>query len=143
MPAMFHLRLSHGQFAAWLALATVTLVRAESPTVNAPPLSTETAQQELYPLEWLTRSPSWRIWEFDGLISGAGPDPMPLGRLAGFRSLWPEINVWSSAAPLLTADLGRLAPDAGNASGLRPEGDKHVAKSNTDLEWAALNSKLS
>src|SRR5205807_644399 len=89
-----------------------------------------------------TRSPAWGTWELDGLLSCARPDPTPLERLAPFRSLWPEINVWSSAAPLLTADIGRLAPDASLTSGLRPEGDKHVAKSNTDFEWAALNSKI-
>jgi hypothetical protein len=62
---------------------------------------------------------------------------------AAIRLFWPEINVWSDAAPLLTSDFGRLAPGTGVTSGLLPDGDKHVAKSNTDFEWAALNSKIS
>jgi hypothetical protein len=136
---MFYFRPSRRLLAAWLALAAGVLVRAESPTTNAPPRWSDDPQQALYPLEWLTRSPEWGR---DGLISDAGPDPTPLKRLAAFRSLWPEINVWSSAVPLLTADLGRLAPEKGLMPGLRPEGDKHVAKSDTDLEWAALNSKI-
>src|SRR5262249_54360802 len=46
------------------------------------------------------------------------------------------------AVPLVTADPRRLAPGTSLTPGLRPEGDKHVAKSNTHFEWAALNSKI-
>jgi hypothetical protein len=43
----------------------------------------------------------------------------------------------------LTANLGRPAPDPWAAApALRPDGDKRVAKSNTDGDWGALNSKI-
>jgi hypothetical protein len=95
--------------------------------------------QPLYPLEYVARFGT----TLDGflepdLMSGRNDEQ----RMAALRAFWPEINVWSSAAPLLTSDLGRLAPDSRSMSGLRPEGDKHVAKSSADFEWAALNSRI-
>jgi hypothetical protein len=103
---------------------------AAAPTAETPPL---------FVLEPLTHFGT----TLDGLlepdfVSGTTHDQ----RVPVLRSMWPEVNVWSDAAPLLTGDFSRLAADTGVMSGLRPDGDKHVAKSNTDFEWAALNSKI-
>ena len=137
--AMIHFRPSHCLIAMWFVLATSSRIPAESPAVDLLARGADDGPQALYPLEWLTRSAAWDI---DGLISCALPDRTSLERLAAFRSIWPEINVWSDGVPLLTSDFRRLAPDADIMSRLRPEGDKHVAKSSTDFEWAALNSKI-
>jgi hypothetical protein len=122
------------------ALAISFLAHAESPSSDDLPLPDLFSADKRYPLERL----SSEMYMLDpGMIPGdmMQTPQTPSERLEGLRAIWPNVNVWSDAAPLLTGDFGRLAP--GPVAGLRPDGDKHVAKSNTDFEWAALNSKIS
>src|SRR5438445_6867974 len=131
-------------------LASITLVgaavgaRAENPTFleglwpsGTDKLANRRPWQPLSALENVAHFGSG-----EGVITDNGYGEYSRRCVAVMQSFWPEINVWSDAAPLLTADFGRLAPDAGVGAGLRPDGDKHVAKSSADLEWAALNSKI-
>ena len=76
----------------------------------------------------------------DQQVSWCGPPPTPHERLADLRSIWPEVDVWCDAAPLLTVDLGRLAPRSGPS--LRPDGDKHIAKAKANGDWGALSSEI-
>jgi len=125
--------LSHHLLAASVALALGVVVCAESPSNGSNRLGPVTVVEPKFLLEQIFPPPA-----------DAGVDPIS-GALAqresaAIRAIWPEINVWSDAAPLLTADFGRLTPDQSQMVGLRPDGDKHVAKSSADLDWAALNA---
>src|SRR5262245_28800916 len=128
-------RWSQALFTAWFAVAMGVVVCAESPRNDSRRLAPVTVVEPKFPLEEIF--PPAGYAEFDDPISGA----LSQRESAAIRAFWPEIKVWSDAAPLLTADFGRLAPDPSLTAGLRPEGDKHVAKSSADFEWAALNSK--
>jgi len=126
-----------------LAFAVGSSTQAE-PRYDTVPLSdgsySTDGQPLLFVLERLARSADfWELYDVDGCITGVTSGPSTEHRRSALRSFWPEINVWFDAVPLLTSNFNRLAPE----TGLRPDGDKHVAKSNTDLEWAALNSKIS
>src|SRR5262249_23110859 len=111
------------------------------PSSDDLPLPALFSADKRYPLERLS-SEMYMLDPNPGMTPGDMiQTPLtPSERLEGLRAIWPNVNVWSDAAPLLTGDFGRLAP--GPVAGLRPDGDKHVAKSNTDFEWAALNSKI-